>query len=168
MMTKRMGIGLSLLLLGFPLLGLLAAVSGQPVLQPLRQLAIVPSLALISTLLWLFGRTLLPGREPLVAAIARSVHGPLAPAVARYTRRLTQLWALLLALLLGEIILVAWLAPPAGTTLLLNLLNPGLVALVFIAEFFWRRRCLPDVQHISFKHYLQLLRQLDFRKLSAS
>ena len=166
-MTKRVGIGLSLLLLGFPLLSLLAAVSGQPVWQPLRQLAIVPSLALISTLLWLFSRTLLPGREPLVAAIARSVHGPLPPAVARYTRRLTQLWALLLALLLGEIGLVAWLAPPVGTTLLLNLLNAGLVALVFIAEFFWRRYSLPEVQHISFRHYLQLLRQLDYRKVSA-
>lgn len=167
-MTKRMGIGLSLLVLALPLLSLLAAVSGQPLGQPLRQLAIMPSLALISTLLWLFGRTLLPGREPLIAAIARSVHGSLAPAVARYTRRLTQLWTVLLALLLGEIGLVAWLAPPVGTTLLLNLLNAGLVILVFITEFFWRRRCLPDVQHLSFRRYLQLLRQLDFRKVSAS
>lgn len=167
-MTKRIGIALaSLLLLSLPLLTLIAALTEQPFLQPLRRLYFLPSLVIVSALLLLFGRTLLPGREPLVAAIARGVHGPLAPKVARYTRRVTQLWTALFALLLAEIGLLAWLAPLHIGALFVNLLNFVLVLVVFVAEFFWRRRCLPEVDHISFGRYLQLLRHFDPRKVSA-
>ena len=166
-MTKRISLVLVSLLLGIPLLSQLAAVTKYPWLQPLRQLYFLPHLLFISALLLLFGRTLLPGREPLVAVIARSVHGPLAPAVARYTRRVTQFWTGLFALLLVEIGLLAWLAPLQIGTLVVGLLNFILIALLFVTEFFWRRRCLPEIEHIGFWSYLQVLRKFDFRKVSA-
>jgi uncharacterized membrane protein len=64
-------------------------------------------LAMQAGLGFLFGRTLLPGREPLVATFARLVHGTIPAPVARYGRGVTWAWTVfflamaLTALLLG-------------------------------------------------------------------
>src|SRR5260370_7687373 len=43
-------------------------------------------------LLWYFGSTLLPGREPIITRFARRAHGAVQPAMERFTRRLTVAW----------------------------------------------------------------------------
>src|SRR5688572_6735921 len=47
---------------------------------------------MLGWLAWFFGRTLLAGREPLITRIARVSDPGLAPALCRYTRRLTAVW----------------------------------------------------------------------------
>jgi len=90
-----------------------------------------------------FGRTLLAGAEPMCTRFARALHGTLPPEVERYTRQVTIAWsayfsviaALSAALYLGGF-LAAW-------SLLANILNPILVALMFVAEYAVRLRVLP-------------------------
>src|ERR1700682_5879338 len=52
----------------------------------------VPHAAAYLFMLWLFGRTLVHGQEPLITRLARQVRGALPPYMETYTRRLTWAW----------------------------------------------------------------------------
>jgi uncharacterized membrane protein len=112
--------------------------------------------ALVAALVgWMFARTLLAGRRPLIARAVVAMDGAEMlddPAVARYTRRLTLTWALyqgalaLLALLLA---LRGWYWPerwPAlpGPRLFGLVLLPLAIATLILGEFALRRRLLPQ------------------------
>src|SRR4051812_16739389 len=56
-----------------------------------------PHAAINSFLLWMFGRTLAPGEEPLVTAFALRIHPNLPPFLVTYTRWVTVLWCLVFA-----------------------------------------------------------------------
>jgi uncharacterized membrane protein len=49
-------------------------------------------------LLWLFGRTLLRGKEPLISQISRHINGELKPEVVEYTRHVTITWCIFFVL----------------------------------------------------------------------
>lgn len=95
-----------------------------------------------------FGRTLVGDREALCTKLARVVHGPLAPNVVLYTRRVTLAWAIFFAtiftvsalLYLGHFI-AAW-------SLLANILNPILIGAMFVVEYAIRLRVLPDHERV--------------------
>jgi uncharacterized membrane protein len=65
---------------------------------------------------WLFGHTLLPGKIPLVERFARALHAPdaLEPALARYARRVTWVWTLLLLAIAAANGLLAMNLSPGG------------------------------------------------------
>jgi uncharacterized membrane protein len=110
-----------------------------------------------------FARSLRDGRTPLIHRIVQALHpDALAqPGVIDYARRVTQLWAVLLLALAAINALLALLAVPGGLlaafgfdptpkisdaqwSLFANGLNYLLIALVFIAEFAWRRHRFPQ------------------------
>jgi 3-hydroxymyristoyl/3-hydroxydecanoyl-(acyl carrier protein) dehydratase/uncharacterized membrane protein len=65
----------------------------------------------------LFARTLIAGREPLIARIIGVIEGPqrlALPGVARYARRLTWAWALLLGVQACALLVVAACSVPEG------------------------------------------------------
>lgn len=99
-------------------------------------------------LLWLFGRTLAPGREPLVTAIARACHGTLAPEIERYTRGVTLAWCAFFAAIAAALAGLAPLLPLETWSLLANVGAFPAVALVFAAEYAVRRRRFPDFAHV--------------------
>ena len=97
---------------------------------------------------FLFARTLLPNRTPLIAKAIVVIDGPewlAKPHVARYARSLTITWAvyqtLLAALAFAAMFHVAWLPGPRAFGFIL----PAAVAALFIAEFLSRSLWLPDV-----------------------
>lgn len=103
---------------------------------------------------WLFARTLLRGRQPLIARAISVIDGPGElddPAIVRYARRLTALWALvqsvlaLLGLLCAAHAHGAWpsFAFPSPT-LFGGLILPATVVLLFVAEFVARGWLLPQ------------------------
>lgn len=97
-----------------------------------------PHAAAYLFLLWLFGRTLAPGREPLITRIARTVHGGLAPRMESYTRRVTIAWCVFFG---GQVIVSAALyalVPLEAWSLFVNVLNVPLLALMFGAEYLYR------------------------------
>lgn len=123
---------------------------------------------LINALLFgLFAQTLLPGRTPLINALQLQRHGTgLSPALRRYGRLLTAIWAAFFLLLLIEVLLLFWLAPPRLWSLFANGLNYLLAAGFFLGEFWLRPRLLPQVEHPGFFEYLRFLRRIDWRRMN--
>jgi uncharacterized membrane protein len=153
------------------LLLLIAGSAPAPMRRPLIALAVLTALpigfgfgdalldttpALIAALVgWMFARTLLRGRRPLIARAVVAMDGPQLlddPAVARYTRRLTLIWALYqgaLALVGLLLALCAWYGPQRwpvlpGPRWFGVVLLPLAVAALILAEFALRPRLLPQ------------------------
>jgi uncharacterized membrane protein len=99
---------------------------------------LLAQLAVCLGLMWLFGRTLLPGHEPLVTRMSRMVHGPLPAAIVRYTRNVTRVWALFMGAMAAASLLLFLLAPSAVWSAFANLLFLPLIALLFLAEYGYR------------------------------
>ncbi|MBU6501623.1 MAG: hypothetical protein KGQ35_02040 [Burkholderiales bacterium] len=93
-----------------------------------------------------FGRSLRPGRTPLVTQFAALLHGPLSPAVLRYTRRATWAWTLFFAAMAIASLLLFALAPIADWSVFANLLGLPLVGLMFGAEYAVRCCVLPRAE----------------------
>lgn len=92
-----------------------------------------------------FGRTLFGPGESLVTRMARSVHGGvLSSAQLVYTRQVTLAWSFFFA---GMALVSTGLflfAPVAAWSTFANLLGGPLIALMFVGEYLWRRRALPN------------------------
>lgn len=144
-------------------------------------LAAVPLLlvpvAFIGLIAWMFGRTLAAGRMPLITRIVTTLDqvppAQLAPGLAGYTRRLTLAWTLLLLVLACVNLVLALLASPGGLleqvgvqppwtitreqwSWVANLVNYGVVAAFFVAEFQLRIRRFPG-RYPSFVGFLRRL-----------
>ena len=98
----------------------------------------IPHAAIYLFLLWLFGRTLLPGKEPLVTRLARRVHGVLQPDLEVYTRRLSVAWCVFFTAQLAISALLFELASPGTWSFFINLMNFPLLALMFAGEYLYR------------------------------
>lgn len=116
-------------------------------------------------LCWLFGRSLMPDREPLVARIADAMRGPLPPRVHRYTRAVTWFWTVLLASLAAFNLLLAVVASPAVWSLFANFINYFVLVGVFVGEWFFRCWYLAGDEGLNWRQYLRGLARLDYRRL---
>jgi uncharacterized membrane protein len=97
---------------------------------------------------YLFARTLLPGRAPLIARAIVSIDGAhwLDEAnVRRYARRLTWIWAVYQTLLALVATLAAMHVAGVPNPRVFGALLPLAVAALFIVEFFARPFLLPNV-----------------------
>jgi uncharacterized membrane protein len=94
-----------------------------------------------------FGQTLGRDRIPLCTRWATLVHGPLAPEVARYTRRVTLAWAMFFVALTVALCVLFWLAPLPVWSAFANFCTLPLVAAMFLGEYLVRQRALPQVNH---------------------
>jgi uncharacterized membrane protein len=143
---------------GIELAAVLGAVAVGCVATAGRPIAVfVPPVAINVLLLWFFGRTLVPGREPLATAIARFVRGSLPPEVERYTRNVTWAWCAFFAANAAVSVALAALAPLAVWSFFANLLPGPLVVAMFVAEYAYRRWRFPAYEHVP---PLALLRRL--------
>lgn len=95
-------------------------------------------------LLWLFGRTLLHGQEPLISQISRKLNGYLDPDIASYTRNVTIAWVIFpLSQLIISLVLYL-LAPVSAWSLFINVLNLPLLILMFVGEKAYRNWRYPN------------------------
>jgi uncharacterized membrane protein len=129
---------------------------------------------------FLFGRTLAPGKVPLIGRIVRALEGdpsqPLAPELDTYTRRLTVAWTVLLAMLAlvnGTLAAIAvpggllhglGITPPVAVSRtqwswFANLLDYGIVGGFFMVEYLYRKWRFPGRYH-SFIDFLRKLAAL--------
>lgn len=130
-------------------------------------LLLVP-VAFILVVGWTFARTLLPGRVPLitrlVAALDRTAPADLSLELQRYTRGVTALWAGVLGAMALVNLLLALVAQPQGILAMFglrapwsvtqtqwswfaNVVNYGVVAVVFAGEYLYRARRFPQRYH---------------------
>lgn len=133
----------------------------------LLPLLLVP-VALLGLVGYVFGRTLRGDRIPLITRMLSGLDGirasELSPELRRYTRNLTIAWATLLGVLALVNLTLAMLAVPDGLLASVgiasplpvtraqwswcaNLLNYGVVAGFFLAEFRYRQRRFPGRYH---------------------
>ena len=166
-----------------PWLLLLLAVPGLVLLSlttfAMLPLLVMPALLLVTVALG-FARTLRAGRTPLIASIVEALEGEdasnLPDPLRRYTRGLTQAWALLLGSLALLNLVLALCAVPGGVLASLGIAPPvmvsnmqwswfangfnyGIVALFFMAEFIYRRRYFPERVH-GFRHFATRLARM--------
>ena len=122
----------------------------------------VPPVAINLALCWLFGRTLVRGRVPLIARFARMEQGELSAELDRYARIVTWLWTLLFAGAALTALALAVSGSRDAWSLFTNLLNYLAVAFLFLGEFVYRR-----LRFRAYRHHspLQLLRNVRGIKL---
>jgi uncharacterized membrane protein len=90
-------------------------------------------------LLYIFGKTLLPGRVPLITRFSTiNFSGRIPAPLVSYTRRLTILWAALFAIMVAESAVVGAYADLATWSWTVNILNPVVMVAFFVAEHFYR------------------------------
>jgi uncharacterized membrane protein len=101
-------------------------------------LLLAPSVLANLAMLYVFGHTLLPGKEPLITRFRRLDIGHVEPKFIRYTRQLTMLWTVLFAAgtlvslaaaMSGNVELWSWIA---------FVLLPALTVALFLGEHVYR------------------------------
>jgi len=143
-------------------LALLVAMAFEPMATALRYAVPV---AVYVVLAAVFGRSLVGGREPLITRFARLQGDVLDPAVLRYTRGVTVVWASFCAVLAIACIALALVLDGGTWSLVANGLNPLLVVMLLAAEFQVRIRRFPDRPHGTFRGFLRQLACADLRAL---
>ena len=140
-MARLAGVACRLLAVGgviaYPILLHLRVTRGA-VEAPVLALAGLPHGAAYVFLLWLFGRTLMRGREPIITRIARRVRGTLPPELETYTRSLTAAWCVFFAGQLAVSALLFASGPVEHWSLFVSVLNFPLVALMFVGDWLCR------------------------------
>lgn len=98
-----------------------------------------------------FARTLFADRVPLCTQFALIVHGALPDEARSYARRVTIAWTLFFAGMVLTMLALFLIAPLPVWSAFANFGAAGLVAVMFIAEHWIRRRALPMLPHTSLR-----------------
>lgn len=124
-------------------------------------------------LAWLFGRTLLAGRTPLIAQVIKVIEEPGRlglPGVARYARRLTVFWTLFLGSQALVLLVVLGCAVPGGMLEAVGMAPPfkiparwamtyahagcyALILVSFVGEYVFRRIHLRHLPHGTLRQF---------------
>ena len=120
-------------------------------------LLFLPPIVINLALAWVFARTLVRDRVPLISRFALMEQGTLSAEVASYTRMLTWLWTLLFVAAAGISLALALSGHHDAWSLFTNLINYLLVGALFLGEFVYRRLRFRNYRHQS---PLQLLRNV--------
>lgn len=107
--------------------------------------------ASLGMMLFVFGRSLLPSRQPLVAVMASRVHGPLRADIARYTHVLTVFWTMFFAAALTTPPLLFWFGPAGIWQWPLSGGTFAMALLFMVMEAGVRRLVIRNFQHVSLR-----------------
>ena len=117
----------------------------------------LPPIGINVILSWVFGRTLVRSRMPLIARFATVEQGPLSTELKSYTRMLTWVWTLLFLSAAAVSLALAMSGHRDAWSLFTNFINYLLVGALFLGEFLYRRLRFRNYRHHS---PLQLLRNV--------
>jgi uncharacterized membrane protein len=135
------------------LLGVLAAVVWRGVVLDAQRLYVLQHGAIHLVLAAGFGITLREGSTPLIALLAQQVHTrigqPFTPAMAAYTRSLTQLWVGFFIGMVALSLALYALAPWAVWSFYCTVLTPLATVALFFGEHGWRRWRHPDFPRVT-------------------
>jgi uncharacterized membrane protein len=112
-----------------------------------------------------FGRTLLPGKTPMITRYSILLRGGLEPAVIGYTRRVTWLWTVYFLCMALESLLLALFAPLEIWSLFANCLNYVFTAILFTGEYLFRIHHFDHLEHPGFTRFVRAVTQVNPRAL---
>lgn len=138
-----------------------------------RALAQLVPILIFLMLALFFGRTLMGDSLPLVTRIAAGVRNipleratqDMAPALLRYTRRVTVLWTGVFLILAGGNLLMLWLAPPLPWPYVVNAANFVIVIGLLGGEYLYHSRRYPDTEHNNFLDFIRDVAKFDYHSL---
>ena len=137
---------------------LVTTVGGRPLLY-------APSVLIPAALCWFFGRTLVAGRQPLIATVALAARPATPDYLLRYSRRLTQLWTGIFAAMVAWDLGLALFAPHAAWSAMANCGNYVVIGLAVGGEYLFRRLRFRDYDHPGFAEYLKIVVRADPRRM---
>lgn len=137
---------------------LVATVGGAPLLY-------APSVLIPGALCWFFGRTLVRGRQPLVATVALAARPQTPDYLLRYSRHLTRMWTALFALMSAWDLALALFAPHAAWSAMANGGNYLVIGLAVGGEYLFRRLRFRDYDHPGFAEYVKIVVRADPRRM---
>jgi uncharacterized membrane protein len=106
-----------------------------------------------------FAYTLRPGATPLITALATRAHGTMTAARARYTRRVTTLWAGYFGVMVAlSLVLYMW-TPWWVWSMFANLATPVAAIGLFVGEHWLRYRLHPEFERTSMLQALRAYRK---------
>ncbi|MDQ2928180.1 MAG: hypothetical protein M3R22_08440 [Pseudomonadota bacterium] len=111
-----------------------------------QTLYVTQHVAIHAALAAVFAVTLRPGREPLITALARRVHGRLTPDMVTYSRKVTLVWAIYFVAMGATSIALFVLAPFNLWATFANFGTPVSMTLLFIGEHVLRYRLHPEFE----------------------
>jgi uncharacterized membrane protein len=111
-----------------------------------------------------FGRTLRPGRVPLITRIAAAMREGHAETPQRYTRGVTILWVAMFALLAVEGLLLGLLAPPIPFGRV-SAVTYAAVGLLLVGEYLYHTWRYPNPRARGLADFLHQLVRIDYRRL---
>ena len=115
----------------------------------------LPPVVISLALLVIFGRTLQADNVPIITRYAELIDGELSNELVDYTYRVTQIWTFFFFLLFVECIALAIFAPTAIWSLFTNVINYVAIAVMFIAEYIYRKKIYRDLPKRSFMQFMQ-------------
>ena len=134
---------------------LLVAGSGLVLMDRPVLLMYLPPIVISLGLFVVFGRTLQTGEVPLITRYAELIDGKLSEEMMLYTYRVTQVWTVFFFLLFIESAALAIFAPVSIWSLFTNVINYIAIAIMFVAEYFYRTKVCSDVPRRGFIQFLQ-------------
>lgn len=134
----------------------LALIGPMPWIPVAWLLAIPPVVIYLALAVW-FGRTLLPGRAPLISRLASLERGELEPVLARYTRRLTAIWTAFFVAMATLAAALALLGDGHTWSLFTNGVSYLLMGALFFGEYAYRRLRYSEFRHASLPRMIRML-----------
>ena len=113
---------------------------------PAGSLYVCQHVAIHLLLALVFGLTLLAGREPLVTALARRVHGAMTPGMAAYSRKVTAAWTVYFVVMATLSLILYAAAPFEVWATFANLVTPFAILFMFVGEYLLRYRLHPEFE----------------------
>lgn len=114
---------------------------------PPASLYLIQHVTIHLALAGVFGLSLRGGGDSLVTALARRVHGPLAPAMAGYSRRVTIAWTVYFITMAALSLTLFAFAPFEAWAVFANLATPLAMLTMFAGEHVLRYRLHPEFEH---------------------
>lgn len=105
-----------------------------------------------------FGWTLRRGQPPLISRLAERVHGPLTPAMAHYTRQVTQAWVLYFVVTAVASVALYLSGQLRAWSLLVNAVTPVATLAMFVGEYVLRYRLHPEFERVGFGEAMRAYR----------
>jgi uncharacterized membrane protein len=125
----------------------------------------IPPIIIPLLLFSVFFRSLQPNETPMTTRIGETIHGSFSPDMRNYSRQVTVLWCVFFILLTLWSAMLPIYASDEIWSLFTSFINYLLVALLFVAEYFYRKWRFRTFNHLSFWQYMEQVVKADIRKL---
>lgn len=138
----------------------LALVTARGGVADVSRLYVLQHAAIHAMLAWSFGITLRRGGTPLITMMAERIHDRFTPEMRRYTRWLTQAWAVYFVAMIVVSFAIYGLASWETWSVFCNLVTPVAAGAFFVGEHLVRRLRHPEFERVSLAAAVRAYRNL--------